>query len=102
MDALLFFVLLCKLCQLVVGKVLLERLGKLVGAGCLLWTAFDTLQARNCIVDIHAFYKCADAFEIAVATAKEAYVANFAVNNIECDFARAGASGCVFHSKVPR
>jgi hypothetical protein len=53
-------------------------------------------------VDIHAFHKCADAFEIAVATAKERNIANFAVDNIECDFARAGASGCVFHSKVPR
>ena len=88
--------------QLVVCKVLLERCCKLVGAGRLLWTAFDTLQARNCIVDIHTFHKCADTLEVAVASAKERNVANFAIDNVECDFARACTFGCVFHSKVPR
>lgn len=72
---------------LVVCYVLFESLSKLVWARCLLWTAFDAVKSCDCVADFHPFDKCANTFQVAVATTKERNVANFAIYHVERDFA---------------
>jgi hypothetical protein len=90
-------------------KILYSFLGclqgscQLIGAGGGLQTAGSALQTGNNGIHVHSFYKAANALKIAVATADEIHVLDFAIFDIEEDALGASALGFVFklHMKNP-
>ena len=73
----------------------LQRLSELIGAGSGLHAAVNAFYAGDHIFDLHALYKSADAFQIAIAAADELEVLYNAVLNIKEDPLRTGTLGFV-------
>lgn len=78
---------------------LLQSGSKLVGAGCRLFTAADSLESRNDVFYLHAADKGVDPFEIAVATSGENYFTDYSVVDLDVNTFGTGSGSVVmiFH-----
>lgn len=85
-------------CKFSVGLlVLLQRYGKLVGAGSRLGTATYSTQPCNGFVNVHSFHQGADALRVSAATAKVFHVVNLAVHHVKIYLSGTNSLCNIFH-----